>query len=124
MAVDIRNLIQEGLGYFDKRDWEKAAHCFAKAKAANEQHPIPYFFLGLTYFAINQFDESKSYLNRGLELAPENALGWNIKALHAFGEKKTDEALTILKVHGLSEHPRIQAFFLREIEKLLLEFAA
>lgn len=118
---DIRPIIQEGLEYFRREEWEKAISAFSKGLEIDPDHPVPYFYSSLAHLAANRDAEAESLLKKGRGKAPENVLGQNIRAILSFRKGKLDEALEMLGRAGVMEHPAVQAFILLEIEKALAE---
>lgn len=118
--ASFRNVLQQGFNALDECNWNQAVDLFTDVQSQKPNHPVPLYFLSLALFAAGRLEESKTALAKGVQKNPANAIGHNLAALHALRSGNIVEGIATLKQHGLVEHPRIQAFFLLEIEKNLL----
>ena len=74
---DIERLIQEGKELYKNGEYREAIIKFLEAKAlarTKEHISEVYFNLSLAYYANNQSDEAREYLQRSLEILPERTI--------------------------------------------------
>lgn len=115
----VQDYIRDSLKAFDENDWDQALNLLSEARKDNPDNPIVHFFLALVFLAMRDTQKAKENLNQGFIERPESILGHNLQALILLQEKKTGEALNLLKKHGVVEHPRIQSALLVEVEAIL-----
>ena len=61
---------QEGLSFINEKQYENAKVSFVNALYQNWQNPKYHYYLGLSFFETDNFDQAKFYVEKAIALKP------------------------------------------------------
>ncbi len=88
-----------GLIQFENKNYSNAVAEFDEALKANIKEPRLYFFLGTSYFELNEREKAEKILEQGIKFESRNAEMNNLLAyIYALEKVKFDEALRLVNL--------------------------
>lgn len=90
-------LVKDGMAFYADGDLEAAESSFLKAIGRNENHDIPYYYLGLINYANNDYSLAEYYYLTSQQMGGELGLTYYALGVNAYADNRFDVATDYLK---------------------------
>jgi|GEM_PF-224355 len=104
-ASNVQALVNRGVAYFEKKDFNAAQSDFEKALKLDAQQQLAYNNLALISARQNQLDQAAKFVERALDFDPVNPIYLNNKGYILLLQKKNEEAKKLIE-RALEKEPQ------------------
>ena len=95
-----RSLVQDGIKLYSSNNFEEAEKHFREAITLDDKNFVPYYYLGLIYYARKEYAAADKEYNKALEKGAQPALIYYALGINALADSRPEIALDYLKKAG------------------------
>jgi hypothetical protein len=93
-----RDLVQDGIEYYSREMMQEAETSFQTAMKLNEEHYIPYYYMGLISYSRKDYTLADYYYKNSLDLGSDAALTYYAMGVNSYAADKFDDAKSYLEM--------------------------
>lgn len=97
------DLVQEGMELYARGEYNRAEINFIDAVSMNEEHPVPYYYLGLISYVKGDYSMAEYYYQNAVTLGAEQGITLYALGVNAFADSRYEEALDYLAQAGSAD---------------------
>ncbi len=96
MIKTFPDLVQEGMDLYSKGDLSLSERIFINALSMKDDHPVPYYYLGLIYYAQGDYMMADYYYQTAIQMGGEEAITYYALGVNSYADKHFEEAINNL----------------------------
>ncbi len=93
MIKTFPELVQEGMDLYSKGDLLLSERTFINALSIKDDHPVPYYYLGLIYYAQGDYIMADYYYQTAIQMGGEEAITYYALGVNSYADKRFEEAV-------------------------------
>ncbi len=90
-------LVQEGMSLYNMQDYDASEASFLKAVSLRDDHPLPFYYLGLINYSEANYSEAQSYYDTSLAFGGEESFTYYAMGVNAYAAGQFNDAKIYLQ---------------------------
>ena len=90
------DLVEDGMEYYSEGDLSMAERTFISALSMRDDHPVPYYYLGLIYYAERDYMMAEYYYETAIQMGGEEGISYYALGVNAYADNRFEEAIDSL----------------------------
>ena len=90
------DLVQDGMDYYAEGDLSMAERTFINALSMRDDHPVPYYYLGLIYYAEHDYMMAEYYYQTAVQMGGEEGITYYALGVNAYADNRFEESVDSL----------------------------
>lgn len=87
------DLVQEGMDLYAENDLSLAERTFINALSLRDDHPVPYYYLGLIYYAERDYMMAEYYYQTAIQMGGEEGITLYALGVNAYADNRFEESV-------------------------------
>ena len=104
MIKTFPDLVQDGMDQYSKGDLSLSERTFINALSMRDNHPVPYYYLGLIYYAEQDYMMAEYYYETAIQMGGEKGITYYALGVNAYADNRFEESVDNL-VYCYREDP-------------------
>ncbi len=98
------DLVQDGMDLYAEGDLALAERTFIKALSMRDDHPVPYYYLGLIYYAERDYMMAEYYYETAIQMGGEEGITYYALGVNSYADNRFEDAVEDL-VYSFRDDP-------------------
>ncbi len=90
------DLVEDGIDQYNAGDLSLAERTFINAVSMREDHPVPYYYLGLIYYAEHDYGMAEYYYQTAIQMGGEQGISFYALGVNAYADERYKAAVEFL----------------------------
>jgi len=90
------DLVQDGMDYYAEGDLPLSERTFVNAISMRDDHPVPYYYLGLIYYAERDYMMAEYYYETAVQMGGEEGITFYALGVNAYADNRYEKAVEYL----------------------------
>ena len=90
------DLVQDGMDYYSEGDLAMSERTFINALSMRDDHPVPYYYLGLIYYAEHDYMMAEYYYQTAIQMGGEEGITFYAIGVNAYADNRFEESIDSL----------------------------
>lgn len=87
------DLVEDGMDYYSGGDLAKSEQSFVDALTLRDDHPVPYYYLGLIYYAERDYMMAEYYYQTAIQMGGEEGITYYALGVNDYADNRFEDAV-------------------------------